>query len=56
MLSGDWDDGGVVGDGTSDELLDVFVLLLGGTGFFDYDINLVLKNDDILKLHDFYCS
>ena len=49
-LGRDRDDGRVVGDGTTDKLLDRVVVC--GGGLFAHKINLVLENDDVLELHD----
>lgn len=45
-------DGSLLSDGASDELLDIFVLSLCGTWLTHNQINLVLYNDDMLQLHD----
>lgn len=49
-LSGNGDDGRVVGNGSADELLDRVVVC--GCGLLAHEIDLVLEDDDVLELHD----
>lgn len=49
-LGGDGDDGGAVGHGTPDELQYRLVVLQSGV--FPHQVDLVLQDDDVAKLHD----
>lgn len=49
-LSRDGDNGGLASNGSSDELEDRLVVLLGG--LFPHKIDLVLEDDDLVELHD----
>lgn len=49
-LSGDGDDGRLSGNGTTNELEDRLVVLLGS--LFPHQINLVLQDDDLVELHN----
>jgi len=50
QLGTDGDDRATVGNGTTDELEDRLVML--ASGLLTHKIDLVLKNDDVVKLHD----
>ena len=50
-LCGDGDDGRAICDRSPDEFQDRLVVLFGA--FFPHQVDLVLQNDDVVKLHDF---
>ena len=56
MLCRDWDDGCVLTPGVFHELFDLFVVLDGLFLVLEDDINFVLKNDHVIKFHDFECN
>ena len=52
QLGGDGDDGAAIGNGAPDEAKNRLVVLSGG--LLAHQIDLVLKNDDVVQFHDFY--
>ena len=48
-----WDDWSLLTDGILDEVLNLFVVFNSLLLLFENNINLVLQNDNVLKLHNF---